>query len=76
MVFDNDKILEIDPYILGCLLGDGCLMSTPSITTIDDFILNEFKKYFNSMGLELNPSSSPILTKMKYSKKNVNLKIL
>ena len=36
--------LSIDPYILGCLLGDGSMKSlTPKIASDDDFIINEFK---------------------------------
>lgn len=35
------KQLPIDPYILGCLLGDGCLTSGVGFTSCDDFIVNK-----------------------------------
>lgn len=39
------KILDIDPYVLGCLLGDGCLrMGTPSITSADSEIITKIQK--------------------------------
>jgi hypothetical protein len=49
--------LPIDPYILGCLLGDGCFIGTPSITSKDEEIINEFKKYFQNLNLNVTPSS-------------------
>lgn len=39
---NNDIELPIDPYLLGVFLGDGCGRSvTPTITTPDEFIVNE-----------------------------------
>lgn len=39
------NILPIDPYILGCLLGDGCMTTlTPKIASDDEFIVDEFIK--------------------------------
>jgi len=36
--------LPLDPYLLGCLLGDGCLTTaTPKICSNDNFIINKFK---------------------------------
>ncbi len=44
-----EKNLPIDPYILGCLLGDGTVTTkTPKIATSDKFILNEFKRILGS----------------------------
>lgn len=38
--------LPIDPYVLGAILGDGCITDgTPRITGIDKEILNEVKKF-------------------------------
>ena len=44
--FTNPAKLPIDPYILGCLIGDGCLTgsNTITLTNIDDFIINEFRR--------------------------------
>jgi RecA/RadA recombinase len=57
-VYFNAKNLEIDPYILGCLIGDGGLLQgTPIITTADDEILQAFKNYANSNGLEIHHKS-------------------
>jgi hypothetical protein len=39
----DKKDLPIDPYIFGCLLGDGSMTSlTPRISSDDNFIINEF----------------------------------
>ena len=55
---EYEKIdLEIDPYILGCLLGDGCFIGTPSITSNDNEIIDYFKEYFKSLFLNITPSS-------------------
>lgn len=38
------KELPLDPYILGCLLGDGCMTTkTPKIASDDMFIIDQFK---------------------------------
>jgi len=58
----SPKKLDLNPYILGCLLGDGCLISTPSITTTDDSILEEFKNYFSTIDLNVTPSSTDSIT--------------
>lgn len=43
---DNSDIeLPIDPYLLGVILGDGCIsQNTPNITTPDQFIVDEVNK--------------------------------
>ena len=54
----NKKQLEIDPYILGCLLGDGSFtQKTINITNEDEEIIKYFKDYFNKFGLEVNKAS-------------------
>ena len=41
----SEKDLSVDPYILGCLLGDGAIVGkTPRIASSDEFIINEFKR--------------------------------
>lgn len=41
-VYFNEQELPIDPYLLGVLLGDGCLQkSSVTFTTVDEFILNK-----------------------------------
>ena len=41
----QEKELIVDPYILGCLLGDGSMTkSTPKIASSDEFILEEFRR--------------------------------
>ena len=53
--FTRSTKLPIDPYILGCLIGDGCLTgsSRPTITTKDEFIVSEF----NRLGYKSNGSA-------------------
>jgi phosphate starvation-inducible protein PhoH len=60
--FDNNYNLDLDPYIMGCLLGDGCLIGTPSITSTDDFIVNYFKEYFQKQDINVNPSYKNSIT--------------
>lgn len=41
----KEKNLPIDPYLLGCLLGDGCLTTaTPKIASSDKFIIDQFRE--------------------------------
>ena len=50
--FKQKKKLIIDPYILGCLIGDGGLtQKTPRLTTSDKFITNKFKAFCQNRGL-------------------------
>lgn len=37
----SKKPLPIDPYVLGCLLGDGCITHGVSLTSADDFIVDK-----------------------------------
>lgn len=43
--YQDQNKRPIDPYILGLLLGDGCLSDNVSITTADEFIEAEVFKY-------------------------------
>ena len=46
----NKKTQSIPPYILGILIGDGCLShQTVSLCNQDDEIINEFIKYSNNI---------------------------
>jgi hypothetical protein len=50
----NTKELKIDPYILGCLLGDGNIThDVPYITNEDEEIINYFQEWCNKNGLVL-----------------------
>ena len=52
----NTKEIKLDPYIMGCLLGDGCLIGTPSITSADQQIIDYFKTYFYQFDMNITPS--------------------
>ena len=55
--YDSQEELIVDPYILGCMLGDGCCTTnTPKIATTDDFIVNEFRSRLSSF--EINTDNS------------------
>lgn len=58
----KDNELELDPYILGCLLGDGCFIGTPNITTTDEDILKYFKNYFKNLDMNVTPSYDNSIT--------------
>lgn len=53
-VFYNKKELQLDPYILGILIGDGGMTGSNTIlSTKDEFIVNYFKKYLEQFNLSL-----------------------
>jgi len=56
------KELPIDPYLLGCLLGDGGLSRPTQITftNSDPEIVGEVSKLINQMGLTLIPRSGRV----------------
>ncbi|MFO7970995.1 MAG: Hint domain-containing homing endonuclease [Desulfobacterales bacterium] len=52
--FDTQKTkLEIDPYFLGVLLGDGHLNTTPSVATPDPEIVQVLEREAKKLGMEL-----------------------
>ena len=52
-VFFDEQEINIDPYALGVLLGDGSISKTCVYHTADDEIHEYMKKYFNSIGIEV-----------------------
>lgn len=56
--YKKQKLL-IDPYIMGCLLGDGCLTTnTPKIASNDDFIISEFRNRLIDFKIEKDPTNN------------------
>ena len=53
VTFNNKYKLEIPPYILGILLGDGTLGSGVGLTNIDKEIVDEFYDYCSSIGMSV-----------------------
>ena len=51
--------LSIEPYMLGVLLGDGCLRNRQSVSTADPDIVQEIYAYAASVGLSVNTQSKP-----------------
>jgi phosphate starvation-inducible protein PhoH len=49
--------LPIDPYVLGALIGDGCITQTVAITSTDSEILNRIKSSIDDLTLTKNPST-------------------
>lgn len=57
-VYFDRREVKINPYILGCLLGDGGLTnSTPVISNIDSGILDRFEEFVAENGLKLKNKS-------------------
>lgn len=54
-----ERPLKIDPYILGAYLGDGG-QRDGNITSVDEEIINYFRKYFEQIGLVLKKRPSDI----------------
>jgi hypothetical protein len=59
--------LSIEPYILGGLLGDGCLRNRQSVSTADPEIVQEIYAYAASAGLSINTQSKPENLAMDYN---------
>ena len=55
--FEKKDVL-IDPWLLGVLLGDGCLKekSSPLISNVEEDILSRVSKEINDLGMKLNKS--------------------
>lgn len=57
--FKQTKKLKIDPYILGCLIGNGVLTDkTPQMPSSDKFIVKKFQDFCRTNGLSLNRINS------------------
>lgn len=55
----SKKDLPIDPYILGCLLGDGtCTTLTPKIASDDQYIVNQFKEILSDFDIKADLSNN------------------
>lgn len=57
--FEKSGELDIDPYIFGCLLGDGGLSTkTPRMSTKDRYIKNRFKQFAIKNKLRITQNNS------------------
>lgn len=71
------KDLPIDPYVLGVLLGDGCLCNNSmSFTTADDEIINNVSNYLNedyklTITNKLENNKSKIVNIVRKKRKNI-----
>ena len=55
----EEKGLPLDPYILGCLLGDGSMRGhTPRISTNDQFIVDKFREVLFDFKIERDVSTN------------------
>lgn len=58
IIYDK-KELPVDPYILGCLLGDGtCTTLTPKIASSDIEIVDEFKRILSDFDIKPDLSNN------------------
>jgi hypothetical protein len=70
----EEKELPIDPYILGCLLGDGTLTTkTPKIASSDDFIINTFREKLKGFEIKYDPSTTNNYTIVDRSKEEIEI---
>ncbi len=56
--FPVSQALDLDPYILGLLLGDGSLINTVSYTTADAELATEFINYAENNGCDIRVRSN------------------
>lgn len=53
-VLFNPKEVELDPYVMGAILGDGCIRdSSVTFTSQDDFIVNEIERLCSTNGVHI-----------------------
>jgi superfamily II DNA or RNA helicase len=66
-----EKNIDLDPYILGCWLGDGT-SRLPQITSVDEEIIKSFKTYSKTLGLDVRRGNGrdKITYTATYGKKN------
>jgi len=56
--YENNKILNIPPYVLGVLIGDGSITNEHvRFTSIDDNIINRVKKEIDELGLKITKNN-------------------
>jgi ATP-dependent DNA helicase RecG len=53
--FEENACLEIDPYLLGSLLGDGCFVSSSVAISSDQRVIENVTAAVSGMGCELQP---------------------
>ena len=73
----DKKDLLIDPYLLGCLLGDGSMRGhTPKIASDDDFIVNQFKDRLSNFEVKKDPTNNnyTLVDKDKYQVEKIHPK--
>lgn len=49
--FYQEKELTIPPYVLGLILGGGSILSIPGLTNEDEILVNTWKEYGKTLGL-------------------------
>lgn len=62
----------IDPYLMGCLLGDGCFSNNISLTTTDDEVLNYFVKELEKNNYTYTKDRISYIIKNKNSTERIN----
>ena len=73
--YDIEVDLPMPPYILGLLIGDGCIAHSVSYTSADEELGDEFIRYADSMGcrVSVKENSSGVPTySLVYSKGSYN----
>jgi len=56
--FGREEKLPLDPYLLGILLGDGCLTdSSPTLSTADEDVLQQVRNIVGQYGCEVSPNA-------------------
>ena len=55
--FKQQKKLIIDPYILGCLIGDGSFTKNTTFSGIDSYIIHKMQQFCKQRGLSFKSKS-------------------
>ena len=70
--FPDENELPVDPYLLGALLGDGCIIHSVRFTNADKEILDTVEVAANAMGLRLSKGAGKYQYSLIVGKGRVN----
>lgn len=58
IAFQNNDERLLHPYLLGCLIGDGCILHKTCLSNTDQWLLDEIARLIKPMGLVLYHNSA------------------
>lgn len=72
---DSKENLLIDPYLLGVLIGDGCLRDTVRFSSNDEYVINKVRDIVSKNNLTVNYISKYDYAIVDYTQRDNSLRI-